>query len=157
MVTLAKVDADDLRLGRLMQHYIHGWSRWLPIPIGQDALFVYEELPRYRDQVGHAALLILDDDGRAPIGFALARQDELERWHVEEFFVIYGARRRGVGMLAARALFALHPGAWTLTVRPENPTALPFWRRVAPGAEERIEIGDDGIPRTRFSWIENAR
>ena len=50
----------------------------------------------------------------------------------------------------ARALFAAHPGAWTWTVRPENPAALAFWRRVAPTATVTPEPGDDGIVRTRM-------
>lgn len=151
---LAKIDADDPRLDRLLQLYIHEWSARLPIPLNEEARFVYAKLPNYRDLDGHAAHLILDDDRRSPVGFALARRDDSERWHVEEFFVIYGARRRGVGIAAARAFVGLYPGPWTLTVRFENPAALEFWRRAAPGADETVEVGTDGIRRTRLSWIE---
>ena len=149
---LARIDADDPRLDRLLQLYMHEWSALLPIALDEDARFVYAKLANYRDVDGHAAYLILDDE--SPLGFALVRRDDSERWHVEEFFVIHGARRRGIGIAAASALIALHPGPWTLTVRPENPTALLFWRRAAPGADERVEIGTDAIRRTRLSWIE---
>ena len=146
---LAKVDADDPRLDRLLQLYMHEWSALLPIALTEEARFVYAKLPSYRDVDGHVAYLILDD--RSPLGFVLARRDE-ERWHVEEFFVIHGARRRGIGIAAVRALVAVHPGAWTLTVRPESPAALLFWRRAVPGADEWVEVGTDGIHRTRLSW-----
>lgn len=146
---LAKVDAADPRLDRLLQLYIHEWSAVLPISLDEDARFTYAKLPNY-DLDTHVAYLVVD--GQLPIGFVLARQDG-ETWHVEELFVINGARRRGVAHAAVRALVALHPGPWTLTVRPENPAALLFWRRAAPTAAERVELGADGIRRTRLSWV----
>ena len=152
---LAKVVADDPRLDRLLQLYMHEWSALLPIALNEEARFVYAKLPNYRDVDRHVAYLILDD--RRPLGFVLARRDEGECWHVEEFFVIHGARRRGIGIAAMRALVALHPGAWTLTVRFESPAALQFWRRAVPGADERVEVGTDGIQRTRLSWTESPR
>jgi predicted acetyltransferase len=152
-VALVQVDFDDVRLGRLLQLYIHEWSNRVPASMGEDALFAYPDLPCYRDQDSHAAFLIVDpQDGRRPVGFALAMRDETTCWHVEEFFVIAGVRRGGIGCAAARALFATRSGRWTLTVRPENPAALAFWRRVAPDAEERLEVGRDGVSRTRFSF-----
>lgn len=151
---LAKVGADDPRLDRLLQLYMHEWSALLPIALNEEARFVYAKLPAYRDVDGHVAYLVLDD--RRPLGFVLARRDE-ERWHVEEFFVIHGGRRRGIGSAAVRDLVALHPGAWTLTVRFESPAALAFWRRAVPGAVERVEVGADGIRRTRLSWTEPPR
>src|SRR5690349_16275574 len=72
---LLPTDADDPRLARLLQLYIYDWSRLLPIALGADGLFTYEELPRYRDRDGHAAFLFVDDDGARPLGFALALRD----------------------------------------------------------------------------------
>lgn len=151
MVTLVPVDIDDERLGRLLQLYLHEWSGLLPIAIREDARYVYEDLPRYRDTETRAVFLFLDD-AALPLGFAFARRDETACWHVDDFFVTAGARRRGVGKRAAEALFAARPGRWTLTVRPENPHALGFWRSVCLDAEERVEVGDDGVARTRFSF-----
>ena len=47
---------------------------------------------------------------------------------VAEFFVVRGARRRGVGQRAARALFELFPGTWEVRVLRANERALAFWR-----------------------------
>ena len=151
LIELVPVDADDERLARLLQLYIHEWSELVPVEIGLDARFRYDKLPRYRDRESHMALLIVEPIAGRPLGFALAMRDDQQRWHVEEFFVIAGARGRRIGAIAAQALFARHPGPWTLTVREENPDALAFWRRVMLGAEERIEPGADGVTRTRLS------
>lgn len=151
MVTLVQVEADDVRLDRLLQLYVHEWSALIPLPIGADARYVYEDLPAWRDPLDHAAFLFLAD-GR-PVGFALVARDALATWHVEEFFVIAGARRHGHGVAAARAVLAARPGAWSFTVRPENPGALAFWRRAVPEATTEPEHGDDGVTRTRFRLV----
>lgn len=155
MVTLVRVEHDDLRLARLMQLYMHEWSALLPVPMGTDGIFVYEDAPAPADRDAHGAYVFLDD-ARVPLGFALLRRDADGCTHVEELFVLAGARKRGVGKRACALLFATRPGPWTLTVRPESPAALAFWRRVLPGAKERVELGDDGVARTRLSWIQAA-
>ena len=148
MPTLVPVTHDDPRLDRLLQLYMHEWSALVATPIDADARYRYAELPAWADRVDHAAYLFVA--AAAPQGFALIARDAAGAWHVEEFFVIAGARRRGLGDRAARALFAAHPGAWTWTVRPENPAALAFWRRVAPTAIVTPEPGVDGVVRTRM-------
>jgi len=148
---LVQVDCDDARLGRLLQLYIHEWSGRLPVPIGADALYAYPGLAAYRDREAHRAFLFFVDN--VPLGFALVLRDDAGRWNVEEFFVIAGARKRGVGAAAARRIFVALSGPWTFTVRPENPEGLAFWRRAVPGADERVELGDDGVARTRFSFV----
>ncbi len=148
MPTLVAVAHDDPRLDRLLQLYMHEWSALVATPIDADARYRYADLPAWADRGDHVAYLFVA--AGAPQGFALIARDAAGTWHVEESFVIAGARRRGVGDRAARALFAAHPGAWTWTVRPENPAALAFWRRVAPAATVTPEPGDDGVVRTRM-------
>ncbi len=152
VLTLVQVDADDPRLGRLLQLYIHEWSALVPQPIGEDALFRYGDLSLYRGDDTRAAFLFVDEADRLPLGFGLVERHPDLRWSVEEFFVIAGARRRGAGTRAAQLLFATRPGPWTLTVRLENPGALGFWRRVVPGAGAVAEPGADGVTRTRLSF-----
>ncbi len=154
LVELVPVAIDDPRLGRLLQLYQHEWSAVVATPIGDDALFTYAELPLYRDRDARAAYLFIDaDNGRTPLGFALVMRDDTACWHVEEFFIVAGARRRGRGAVAARRLFIEHPGRWTFTVRPENPGALAFWRRIVGDADERVEVGSDGVVRRRLSFV----
>jgi predicted acetyltransferase len=148
MVEVVTVDVDDPRFARLLQLYLHEWSGLLPLPIGDDATYVHPDLHRYRGDDGHASWLFVD--GTTPVGFSLVRREPDGCWRVMDFFVIAGARRRGAGRRAAADLFATRPGRWTLTVRPENPRALAFWRNVDGGVGEQIETGNDGIERTRL-------
>lgn len=150
MIELTQVDCDDVRLDRLLQLYMHEWSALVPTAIGDDARYVYPRLAAWRDRVGHAAYLFVA--GARPLGFALAAVDEHGTWHVEEFFVIAGERRHGAGGACARRLFATQPGPWIWTVRPENPAALAFWRRVTPDAVETVEVGADDVARVRMRW-----
>jgi predicted acetyltransferase len=151
VIALAQIDADDARLGRLLQLYMHEWSEFVPSTIGPDALYTYDELASYRDCEAGAAYLFLDGD--LPLGFALIAPFTSGGWGVEEFFVVAGARRRSVGRDAAAALFATRPGRWTLTIRPENLRARTFWRSILPDADECVEVGDDGVGRTRLSFV----
>jgi predicted acetyltransferase len=50
---------------------------------------------------------------------------------VAEFFVLRGARGKGVGTSAAHALFAGFPGKWEIRIRRTNVEALRFWLRTA--------------------------
>jgi predicted acetyltransferase len=151
-IGLEQVHGGDARLGRLVQLYLHDWSAMIPLPIDEDASFPHDELPLYGAEGGRVAFLLRDEERRAPVGFALLLVDPTGCWHVEDFFVVAGLRRRGVGTAAARALFATRPGRWSLTVRPENPSALAFWSRVVPGARRTLETGRDGVTRTRLSF-----
>ena len=69
---------------------------------------------------------------------------------VAEFFVIRGARGKGVGAAAAHALLAAFPGRWEIRVRQTNPLAKRFWGRVAhtwagrPVASEAFTA--EGVP-----------
>ena len=47
-----------------------------------------------------------------------------------EFFILRKYRRRGVGEMAARAIFDRLPGSWEIRERPSNVDAVAFWRRV---------------------------
>lgn len=149
MLALSSVAHDDPRLDRLLQLYMHEWSALVPTAIGADARYTYPRLAAWAAPDDHRAYLFLDD--ATPLGFALTARDAAGAWHVEEFFVIAGARRKRVGDAAAAALFATAPGPWTWTVRPDNPAALGFWRQVAPTAIEEAEPGVDGIVRTRMT------
>jgi predicted acetyltransferase len=153
-VRLVIVDDEDVRLRRLLQLYLYEWSVRVVVPIRPDARFVYDELAHYRSGDGtRLALLFVDLETETPLGFALAWHKP-PSWSLEEFFILAGARRRGIGTRAARALFATHPGPWTFTVRPENADALRFWRHVTAGAHEEIEVDkDDGVARTRLTFV----
>ncbi|HVV87994.1 MAG TPA: GNAT family N-acetyltransferase, partial [Kofleriaceae bacterium] len=152
-IDLVPVAIDEPRLQALLQDYMQEWSALIAVPADEHGRHVYPDEAHYRDDPSRGVHLFVDGGaGGAPVGFALTMRDASGVRHVEEFFVVGGARRRGLGARVARRLVALAPGAWTLTVRPENPRALAFWRAAFPGAIEALEPGGDGVVRTRLSF-----
>jgi predicted acetyltransferase len=72
--------------------------------------------------------------GDAPAGFALVRGLDAEARVLSAFFVVAGARRRGVGLAGAIAVLRAHPGPWEVAFQDANAPAVAFWRRVATTA-----------------------
>lgn len=85
-------------------------------------------------------------DGRIG-GFALVHGKDSHS--VAEFLVMPQYRRRGVGVRAARCLFELFGGEWSVHQVPGNPGALNFWRMAIP--VEYSETSDDDGTTQRFT------
>ena len=66
-----------------------------------------------------------------------------------EFFVMRKYRRHGIGVIAARDLFARFSGEWQVRQMRANAGATAFWRRAIPVefVEEEIDAG----PVQRFT------
>lgn len=66
-------------------------------------------------------------------GIALVNQAVrvgVEGFWMDQFFVLKKYRRRGVGRLLARAVFAALPGRWEVGQMLQNLAAQAFWRQV---------------------------
>lgn len=86
----------------------------------------------FTDLSGHP-FVILNYGER--VGFALvsrarAANPSGTRHRLSEFFVVSGARRRGIGASAAALLFKRFAGEWEVIEDEHNRAALAFWRRV---------------------------
>lgn len=108
----------------------------------------------FADSAAHP-FVILSDGQRA--GFALvSRPPAFPRTTVQyrmaEFFVVTGARRRGVGASAAWLLFNRFAGDWEVLEDEHNRPALQFWRRVIARLTNGrySETRDAGEVRHRF-------
>jgi predicted acetyltransferase len=134
---VAVTDRERPALESLFQLYAHDWSELLPVEIGDDGRFPDRVVrPFIEHAVGHHAFLFRVDARLA--GFALVvEQSRLTGaagvCDMAEFFVMRGARRRGIGRAAACALFDRFPGRWEVRQREDNPAATAFWRRVIDG------------------------
>lgn len=149
LVLLVVGESERPVLERLVQLYLHEFGGEGGPDLDRDGTFPYPELARYGNEAGCDALLAMDGD--RPVGFALVTPSEDGGRFVEDFFVVRGNRRGGVGTQIARALFARTPGPWRLSVRDTNPAALAFWRRALAGygASETHDVSE-GIGRTFF-------
>lgn len=96
----------------------------------------YPHLELYWHEAGRMPYLLRVGDEDA--GFALVRHHPEIAFHeMAEFYIRPAWRRRGIGAVAARALFARHPGWWHLQVLDSNHPARAFWQRVIPGTPRR--------------------
>lgn len=137
---------------RLLQFYLHDLSRFDGTSPGPGGEFAYEYFDHYWD----AALAGIEArepyfirvDGEVA-GLALLRHLLNGRWQVAEFFVLRAFRRRGAGLAAAVALFALHPGPWEVAIHPRNEPARRFWQQAIAAADATAWDTPEGL---RITW-----
>ena len=141
---LAATPEQEPVLANLLELYVHDFSEFLDLEIGDDGRFGYPSLSIYWSEAGHYPFLIRADDKLA--GLALVREESipssgLAAWDVAEFFILRGWRGRGVGNLAAHALWRRFPGHWEIRVMQRNAPARLFWAKAVAA------FGGDLIPR----------
>jgi predicted acetyltransferase len=117
-------------LENLIELYIHDFSEFVPLDVGEDGRFGYPGLSRYWREPGHHAFLARVEGKWA--GFALVRRmanapEAGEAWDMAEFFVLRRYRRQSAGTQFAEALWNQRPGNWKVRVRADNIGGLSFW------------------------------
>ena len=131
----AATEADAPMLANLLELYVHDLSAAFPnVELGADGRFGYPQLPLYWSEPDRRFAFIVKHAGRIA-GFVFAKvgspaADAADVLDVAEFFILRRYRRSGVGREAARRLWTLHPGRWTVRVYEANRSGLSFWTRV---------------------------
>lgn len=138
-------------LENLFQLYIHDFSEfWAGQDRGElqpDGRFEPYPLDAYWRDPDRIPYLIRVDDHLA--GLVLVNgysHSGLTTDHnVAEFFVVRKHRAAGVGLAAAKAVCATHPGQWEAAVARKNFRALAFWRKVAAAhhTPEELDLTTD--------------
>lgn len=121
-------------LANLFELYVHDFSEQVPLELKPNGRFDLPVDDCWWNSGEHFPFFIRGQNSL--LGFALVRRgsrvtDATDVMDVAEFFVVRGARGRGVGSSAARALFAAFPGRWEIRVRQSNVAAKAFWQGVA--------------------------
>jgi len=119
-------------LERLLQLYAHDFSEHVALELRADGSFALPPLEKWWHGADHFPFFIRADEKLC--GFALVRQGSRaggasEVMDVAEFFVVRGARGKGIGRAAAHELFRHFTGPWEIRVRQSNTAALHFWSR----------------------------
>jgi predicted acetyltransferase len=149
--------ADEATIANLMQLYIHDFSElWSGTEDGElqdDGRFgAYRYLPDYWVE-GDRVPLLVRFEGRL-VGFALlnavTHSGVPADRNMAEFFIARKYRRRGVGLVAARAIFGRYPGLWEVAVARRNTGALAFWRRAIGGYE--LARGVEEVDLAAADW-----
>lgn len=131
-ITLVPIErARAFVLENLFELYAHDFSEQLPLELAASGRFEVPIDERWWSADDHFPFFVHAADKL--VGFALVRRgsrvtQERDVMDVAEFFVVRGARRRGVGQAAAHALFARFAGRWEIRVRLTNTAANGFWR-----------------------------
>jgi len=117
-------------LANLYQLYIHDFTDFVDQPLGDDGRFDYDPLPAYWTEPNRFAFLV-KAEGRLA-GFALVKKGshfagDVDVWDMADFFIIRGARRRGIGYAVAETIWRQFSGKWEVRVMTTNLTALTFW------------------------------
>jgi predicted acetyltransferase len=132
-VVLERVTGDSAStLGNLFELYTYDFSEQLPLRIKASGRFELTPGDVWWTRDDHFAYFIKLHGELA--GFALLRAgsrvtNASEVLDVAEFFVLRGIRRKGIGRIAAHALFRAHAGAWEVRVRQTNVGAMLFWSK----------------------------
>jgi len=141
---------DTLR--NLMELYAYDFSDILALDVDDNGRFQERPLDVYWQDPWRSAFFIRA--GSRLAGFALVHHKSRlsgadDVWDMAEFFVLRRHRRAGVGLEAARQLFARHPGAWEVRERKENVAATAFWRK-AIGAYTEGRYAEDTLDDARW-------
>lgn len=143
------------RLWLMFRHDMSEFTHGLP---EADGTFRDERLVAAFTDPGWSPYLLVSDD--RPAGLAIVRGLTDEVRVLNSFFVVRGARRKGIGLRAAREVVSRHPGPWRVAFQDANHGAVAFWRRVARDVagdawtEERLPVPDrpDLPPDVWISW-----
>ncbi len=115
------------RLWLMFRHDMSEFGGQLPNP---DGTFRAERLAAAFEDRNWAGYVFTGPEDR-PVGFAIIRSLDGPARVLNSFFVVRPMRRAGVGMQAASAIVAEHPGPWEVAFQDANAAAVRFWRRVA--------------------------
>jgi len=143
-------------LANLFELYVHDFSEQLPLDLQPSGLFELTPGDEWWKRDDHFPFFIRSADQGKLLGFALVRRGsrvtgESQVMDVAEFFVVRGARARGVGSAAALALFARFGEPWEIRVRESNEVARKFWSRVVTRWLGRLLVPEPFL-RDGVSW-----
>ncbi|GAA2237884.1 GNAT family N-acetyltransferase [Streptomyces nogalater] len=114
------------RLWLMFRHDLSEFQGALP---AADGTFRSEWVTSAFTGPGWIPYLLACDDRLAGLAFVRGLDGPVRI--LNSFFVVRGARRRGIGLRAAREVLTRHPGRWEIAYQQDNPAAARFWPRVA--------------------------
>jgi predicted acetyltransferase len=149
---VAQAEAPVLR--NLFQLYAHDFSEYVPLDLDATGRFDASVDAKWWTDPDHHAYFVLSGEKLA--GFALVQRGsrvtgDTGVMDVGEFFVVRGARRHGIGVKVAHALFAAFPGPWEIRVRHANIPARAFWARAA-AAWSRTPVTSTDVTLQGVEW-----
>ena len=141
----------------MLELYIHDFSEFTPVNLGEDGRFGYSALALYWSDPKRQPFLARTDGQWA--GFALLKREagpEEEVWDMTEFFVLRRFRHLRIGTELAENIWRNCPGKWQIRVMESNVPASKFWEscieRFTGHAVSPSAVQADGIAWRRYSF-----
>lgn len=116
-------------LARLWLMFRHDMSEFRNTLSNSDGTFRADRLESAFNHADWEPHLLSRDE--RPVGFTFVRGVTSATRVLNSFFIVRGARRRGIGLRAMREVLARYPGPWQVAFQDDNTTAARFWRHVA--------------------------
>lgn len=135
-ISIIKATMDDYqRIQNMARFYVYDLSRecgsissdWA---MPEDGLYESFDFKNYFIDPSRKAYLVKVYDEIA--GFVLlnqATEDPANNWNMGEFFIIAKFQGQGIASCVAQKIWDMHPGAWEVSVIPENKSAFKFWAK----------------------------
>lgn len=130
------------RLWGMFSHDLSEYNRAVPDRLGR---FRHERLDAaVSGEAGWGARLI--HLGDAAVGFALLRALDSSPRVINSFFLVHGARRRGLGTLVVKRIVEEFPGRWSVAYQDANAPAAAFWPRVCTSIDPHATKEHRSVP-----------
>ena len=152
MISLKPATHDRHIVENLFRYYVYDLAESGKWPCGSDGNYGFNVslLDPHWSRDDHWPYLIYHGDELA--GFCLIRRypNHLERYDIDQFFILRRFKGMGVGKEAFRLAVSMRPGLWQTRVMLENTGALTFWRSVigqfTGGIFAESILPDDDLP-----------
>jgi predicted acetyltransferase len=150
-------------LANLLELYLHDFSEFRRLEIGDDGRFGYPPLSLYWSEPDRHPFLLRVDGKPAGLVFVkrvLGMSGVDFVWDMAEFFIIRGCRRRGTGNYVAHEVWRRFPGLWEVRVMRTNIAAQRFWdeaiARFVGDTIRPVQIEKGGDSWTVFAFESRA-
>ncbi|WP_134684644.1 GNAT family N-acetyltransferase [Brevibacillus migulae] len=112
----------------LFELYTYDFSVYMNVELDDHGRFVEGYINRYI-QNGDYHPYVVRYFGKIA-GFAIVKVEGVNRYSMDQFFILKQYRRTGLGKRVAFQLFTTHPGEWRVAQLASNIPAQAFWRHV---------------------------
>ena len=165
-IEIVAVQRDEKEILRnLMEKYDYELSQYGGDDVNKLGLYGFDYFDNYWQEGAKRWAYFIKVDGKLA-GFAMFisdyfyLKDKKSDYMMNDFFVMYKYRGRGVGKFAANYLFDMYKGVWELNTVNINTTSVTFWEKIigdyTGGAYELLpneELGADYHKVFHFSTV----
>jgi len=117
----------------LMEKYFYEFAQWTTITMDEKGLYGCDKMvDMYYKNENYLPYIIRVDDKIAGLAVVLCVDSENIDVHfrIDEFFIIYDYRNKGVGQFIVNSILDKHKGKWDLEYATSNLASVKFWLKV---------------------------